>query len=144
MNRQMKNGREKSYGVVVINEKQEFLLIKHRNGNHWDFSKGHKETGESSEETALREVKEETGLDVRLIDGFKERSRYSPQPGIHKTVTYYFGFSTGKVTVQDEEILDFGYFSYERALEKITFHQSREILNLAKVFMDTYLDANKD
>ncbi len=136
--------KERSYGVVVINEMQEFLLIKHRSGEHWDFSKGHKESSESSEETALRELREETSLEVMLIDGFKERSRYSPRLGIEKTVTYYFGFSMGEVTIQEEEILDYGFFSYEKALEKITFTQSKEILRSAKIFMDTYLDANKD
>ena len=144
MNRRNKIEKERSYGIVVINEKREFLLIKHRNGDHWDFPKGHKEGGETSEETALREVKEETGLLVRIIDGFKERSRYSPKENVDKTVTFYFGFSMGKVKVQEEEVLDFGFFPYEKALEKITFIQSKEILNLAKIFMDTYLDANKD
>ncbi len=144
MSKDLKPIKEKSYGAVIINERREFLLIMHRHGNHWDFSKGHKEVGESSEETVLREVREETGLEVTLIDGFKERSRYSPEPGIQKTVTYFFGFSTGEVTIQEEEILDFGFFTYEKALEKITFHQSKEILNLAKIFMDTYLSANVD
>ena len=56
MNRWIKIEKERSYGAVVINEKREFLLIKHRNGEHWDFPKGHKEDGESSEDTALREI----------------------------------------------------------------------------------------
>lgn len=55
-------------------------------------------------------------------------------------MTLYFGFSMGEVEVQEEEVLDFGFFSYEKALEKITFIQSKEILNLAKIFMDTYLE----
>ena len=144
MSKIVKDKNEKSYGIVVINEKREFLLIKHRNGGHWDFPKGHKNLEESNQETALREVREETGLDVRLIDGFKEKSKYSPELGINKTVTVYFGFSMGRVTIQEEEILEFIFLAYENALEKITFHQSKEILKMAKNFMDTYLDANKD
>ena len=105
--------REKSYGAVIINEKKEFLLIRHKNGGHWDFPKGHKEAGESSKETALREVLEETGLTVRLIEGFKEKSRYSPKPGVEKTVTFYLGFSMGEVQIQEEEILDFEYLTYD-------------------------------
>ena len=144
MNRWIKIEKERSYGAVVINEKREFLLIKHRNGEHWDFPKGHKEDGESSEDTALREILEETGLETTIIDGFKERIKYSPRENVEKIVTFYFGFSMDNVTIQEKEVLDFGFFTYEKALEKITFNQSKEVIKLAKTFMDTYLDANRD
>jgi tRNA nucleotidyltransferase (CCA-adding enzyme) len=136
--------KEKSYGAVIINEKKEFLLIRHKNGEHWDFPKGHKEEGESDRETAVREVLEETGLIVRLIDGFKEKTRYSPKPGVDKTVTYYLGFSMGKVTIQEEEIMEYEYLPFEEALEKITFNESKEVIRAAKQFIDTYLQANDD
>lgn len=136
--------REKSYGAVIINEKKEFLLIRHRNGGHWDFPKGHKEEGESSKETAMREVFEETGLRVRLIEGFKEKSKYSPKPGVEKTVTFYLGFSMGEVKIQEEEILAYEYLSYDEAKVKITFKESKSILASAKQFMDTYLQSNED
>lgn len=144
MNRRTSQGKERSYGAVIINEKKEFLLIKHRNGEHWDFPKGHKEAEESDKATAIREVLEETGLSVRLIEGFKEKSRYSPRPGVDKTVTYFMGFSTGEVTIQEEEILEYEYLSFEEANERITFQESKDILKAAKQFMDTYLNANED
>ena len=136
--------REKSYGAVIINEKKEFLLIRHKNGGHWGFPKGHKEAGESSKETALREVLEETGLTVRLIEGFKEKSRYSPKPGVEKTVTFYLGFSMGEVQIQEEEILDFEYLTYDEAKARITFKESKSIIASAKQFIDTYLQSNED
>lgn len=136
--------REKSYGAVIINEKKEFLLIRHKNGGHWDFPKGHKEAGESSKETALREVLEETGLTVRLIEGFKEKSRYSPKSGVEKTVTFYLGFSMGEVQIQEEEILDFEYLTYDEAKARITFKESKSIIASAKQFIDTYLQSNED
>lgn len=136
--------KEKSYGAVIINEKKEFLLIRHKNGEHWDFPKGHKEEGESDRETAVREVLEETGLTVRLIDGFKEKARYSPKPGVDKTVTYYLGFSTGKVIIQEEEIMEFLYLPFDEALVRITFNESKEVIRAAKQFIDTYLQANDD
>lgn len=141
---QFNQEREKSYGAVIINEKKEFLLIRHKNGGHWDFPKGHKEDGESSRETALREVLEETGLEVRLIDGFKEKSKYSPKPGVEKTVTFYLGFSMGAVKIQEEEITEFEYLSYEEAKKRITFSESRKVLGSAKQFIDTYLQSNED
>jgi len=136
--------KEKSYGAVIINEKGEFLLIKHQNGAHWDFPKGHKENDETDRETVIREVLEETGLKVRLIDGFKEKSRYSPIPGVEKTVTFYLGFSMGKVSIQEDEVMEYEYLPYEEAKERITFNESREIIKTAKQFIDTYLQANVD
>lgn len=136
--------KEKSFGAVIINEKGEFVLIKHQNGAHWDFPKGHKENDETDRETVIREVLEETGLKVRLIDGFKEKSKYSPVPGVEKTVTFYFGFSMGQVSIQEDEVMEYEYLPYEAAKERITFNESREIIKTAKQFIDTYLQANAD
>ena len=61
--------REKSCGAIVYREGHgqiELLLIKHRFGGHWSFPKGHMESGETEVQTALREVKEETGLSIQL------------------------------------------------------------------------------
>ena len=55
--------REKSCGCIIIN-KNKVLLIKQTKG-HWGFPKGHVEKDETEIETAIREVKEETGLDVK-------------------------------------------------------------------------------
>ena len=56
---------EKSCGCIVL-DKRTVLLIKHNSG-HWDFPKGHVEGEESEVETAIREVKEETGLDIEAV-----------------------------------------------------------------------------
>ena len=50
----------KAAGGAVINKKEEVLMI-HRHGR-WDLPKGKKKRGERNKETALREVKEETGV----------------------------------------------------------------------------------
>lgn len=144
MNLKDKKIKEKSFGAVIINEYQEFLLIKHRFGEHWDFPKGHKENDETDKETVLREVMEETGLLITIIEGFKEKSRYSPREGTEKTVTFYMGFSTGKVTIQNDEVLDYAFLPYEDALARITFGESKEVLRKAKNFKDTFLNANID
>ena len=60
---------EKSCGAVVFCQKDsdiKFLLVRERSG-FWCFPKGHMEAGESEQETALREVKEETGITVKDI-----------------------------------------------------------------------------
>ena len=55
-------------GGLVINEKGEFLLI--RRSGLWDLPKGHQDPGESLEDTALREVEEETGLKGLILGKF--------------------------------------------------------------------------
>ncbi|MBR6598855.1 MAG: NUDIX domain-containing protein, partial [Oscillospiraceae bacterium] len=66
---------EKSCGGVVYRKSHgnlEILLIKHINSGHWSFPKGHIEANETEQETALREIKEETGIDVVLDPSFRE------------------------------------------------------------------------
>ena len=58
---------EKSCGAIVFRKfhgNVEILLIKHANGGHWSFPKGHVEEGETEVETATREIFEETGISV--------------------------------------------------------------------------------
>ena len=85
--------REKSCGAIVyrmVNEKPQILLIKHKNGGHWSFPKGHIELNETEQETALREIKEETGIDVVLDPSFRETVHYSPKKDTNKEVVYFF------------------------------------------------------
>ena len=73
---------EKSCGIVLFHS-DEFLIIQHSvkpnvTEGHWDFPKGHVEENETEFETAVRELKEETGItDFLLIDNFKHRISYS-------------------------------------------------------------------
>ena len=54
-------------GCVVINDNEELLLLWKRKHQHYEFPGGKVEEGESFEETALRECKEELGVDVTII-----------------------------------------------------------------------------
>ena len=56
---------EKSCGCIVFNEKKQILLV-HQNAGHWGMPKGHVENDETEIQTAKREVKEETNLDVEF------------------------------------------------------------------------------
>jgi 8-oxo-dGTP pyrophosphatase MutT (NUDIX family) len=54
---------EQSFGAVVYRRRKGrvlFLLLKHNSGNHWSLAKGHAEPGETEEQTARREILEET------------------------------------------------------------------------------------
>lgn len=76
---------EKSCGAICYTREEgapRVLVICHRYGGHWAFPKGHVEAGESEEETAMREVREETGAQVRVRPGYREVTTYSPAKGV--------------------------------------------------------------
>lgn len=83
---------EKSCGAIVYRKSHgniEILLIKHVNSGHWSFPKGHMEGSETEVETALREIKEETNLDVIIDPTFRETVSYSPKKDTQKVVVYF-------------------------------------------------------
>ena len=101
---------EKSCGAIVYRKfhgNTEILLIKHVNSGHWSFPKGHVEFGETEVETALREVKEETGIDIIIDPTFREIVSFSPKKGTQKTVVYFIGKARHTdYTPQEEEIAE--------------------------------------
>jgi len=81
-----------SAGAILFRDtrgRREYLLLKSRPGD-WEFPKGGVEGDEELQQTAIREVTEESGItDFRLIDGFRREYNYVFQAGgetIHNTV----------------------------------------------------------
>lgn len=130
---------EKSCGAVVFREVDkdiEFLIISHKGDRHWCFPKGHVEKGESEKETALREILEETGIKVELVEGFKESVHYNPKRDTEKEVVFFLSKSDKqKVKIQVEEIEEYKWLKYKDALLKITFETSKEVLRKAMNFL---------
>lgn len=78
---------EKSCGAIVYRKSHgntEILLIKHINSGHWSFPKGHVEGNETEVETAIREIKEETAIDVMIDPTFRETVSYYPKRDTQK------------------------------------------------------------
>lgn len=133
--------REKSCGALVYREKQEkleLLLIKHRSGGHWSFPKGHVEAGENELQTALREIKEETGLDVSLLEGFRQSVEYFPKPHVKKQVVYFLGHPQSDDTVirQEEEISEYKWCLLDDADDMVTFKNDKHLIKEAKRFLN--------
>jgi 8-oxo-dGTP pyrophosphatase MutT (NUDIX family) len=128
--------REVSAGGIVFRRDPDgtprFLLIKD-SYQHWGFPKGHLEEGESPVVAALRETREETGLEqlivqgpIRIIDWhFRFRGRY-----IHKFCHFFLFESTdGECTPQVAEgITAVRWESLERALEVLSYDNARGVL----------------
>lgn len=128
---------EKSAGCIII-ENEKILLVKQTSGN-WGFPKGHLEKGESETEAAIRETKEETNLDVTILDENKRYSiEYDTNKGAHKEAVYFLAKkNSNNITRQESEITEIRWFNFKEAIETISFENAKELLR--KVLTDLKL-----
>jgi 8-oxo-dGTP pyrophosphatase MutT (NUDIX family) len=105
----------KSCGVIpyrIREEKREYLVLMQTNGS-WSFPKGHMEPGETEIETALRELREETGL---MAVGDPENTatlEYPLHPYGRKQVVLFLWEVAGETKPQETEILDYRWVKPE-------------------------------
>jgi len=72
--------REKTFGIIIFKKEGKGIryLLLHHGGEYWNFPKGHQEAGENEIESALRELREETGItEIKIIDGLGEKIQSS-------------------------------------------------------------------
>ncbi|MGN1298452.1 MAG: bis(5'-nucleosyl)-tetraphosphatase [Candidatus Scatovivens sp.] len=119
--------KEKSCGCIVINNNK-VLLVKHRKG-HWDFPKGHVEGNETEEETAIREVKEETNIDVEIQASKKYKINYIIEDKqVDKDVFFFLAQPLNLTTKPQYEEVDIAEWkTFEEALNLITYENSKNI-----------------
>ena len=122
----MTRRKEISFGIIPIKEGKT-LLVKHRKG-HWAFPKGHAEEGEKPEESACRELFEETGLKVTALLGpsFEESYCYAD---VDKRVTYFLAEVSGEINIQPEEIEEVRWLTLGEAHALATFPECRRLIN---------------
>ncbi|MFP4373700.1 MAG: GNAT family N-acetyltransferase [Spirochaetaceae bacterium] len=109
-----------------------YLLLRHTNGGHWSFPKGHTEAGESERETAVREIHEETGLHPHFRHGFYERIYYLTPKGRKKEVVHFLArVWRPRVRTQVAEISEYRWASYAEARSLLTFENTRLLLDKA-------------
>jgi 8-oxo-dGTP pyrophosphatase MutT (NUDIX family) len=156
---------ERSAGFVVFRVQQTasgksgrlYLLLDY--GRHWDYPKGHIEKGEVDSVAALRELREETGIDnVQIIPGFVRKIVYffraatsgstpGSKPGksnksaktelVKKEVVFFLGRATKEKVSLSEEHCNYAYLPFEEALQRLTFANAREVLRAAEQFLET-------
>lgn len=123
---------EKSCGAIVCQEVDglpRVLVIQHKNGGHWAFPKGHVEQGETEADTARREIREETGLKVKLDQSFRRVVTFSPKPQVMKDVVYFAARPTGgDPKRQEAEVEDMVWATLSQALKLVTYESDREVL----------------
>lgn len=125
-----------SFGIIPIwNDGKiiRFLLVRSMKTQEWTFPKGHKNDGETDEQTALRELAEETGLrDVSIIPDLSFIDTYDFEKDgqrIYKTVTFFPAIVKNYIVTPDKtEIDDFKWATYEEALAPLSFEGPKKIL----------------
>ncbi len=131
---------ESSCGAVVFRNTEgtrKFLLIKNKRSAHWGFPKGHIERGETQYQTAKREVLEETGLHINIIDGYSSTSEYKIAGRVEKRVTIFLAnTSDTKTVIQPEEIDAYVWLDYKSALKQLKFENDKSILISSKKFLE--------
>ena len=134
---------EKSCGAAVFlrEEGRRLYLVEVMRQGHISLCKGHVEGSETETETARREILEETGLEVSLIDGFRETIRYSPYPGCSKEVVFFLAeTSSGETVAQQSEVSSIRFLPLEEALDQLTYEDDRRILRAADRFLSQTRD----
>ncbi|MDP2921804.1 MAG: NUDIX domain-containing protein [Candidatus Omnitrophota bacterium] len=140
--------KEFSAGAVIFKKEGGqilFLVIYSRRNNIWGFPKGHIESGESEKDAAIREIKEETGLDnLRFVEGFSEKVMYEtvskrlPFKGqrIEKYVTYFLCETKDQCIIVDgREISDSRFLALGEAEKLVRFRNLVNILRKANEFL---------
>jgi 8-oxo-dGTP pyrophosphatase MutT (NUDIX family) len=135
-----------SAGAILFRDtrgRREYLLLKSRPGD-WEFPKGGIEGEEELQQTAIREVTEEAGIeDFRLLDGFRQDYDYVFEANgntIHKTVHLFVAKSFEASAELSKEHRDMQWRDYEQAINTITQDGPREILRDAHDFLDEYFE----
>lgn len=132
---------ETSAGGLVVDRlptPTQVLLISRydrRNRLIWSFPKGHVEFGESTQAAALREVREETGIDAQIVDqlGVIDFSFTADARRIHKTVHHFLMVSTGgSLSDEDPEVESVAWIAFDNVADQLAFSDERKLFHKAR------------
>lgn len=140
----MRTVREISSGGIVYRRYKgvtEVALIRVR--NRWCLPKGQVEEGEGVQETALREVREETGLEGRVVAKlgditywYTHKTKEGETIRIFKRVYFYLiRWLRGNVHRHDQEVAEACWWPIEEALQKLSYRTERETMRKAMVLL---------
>jgi 8-oxo-dGTP pyrophosphatase MutT (NUDIX family) len=101
--------------------------------------KGNVEPSESEKDTVIRELKEETGIvDAQFVDGFREKIDYFYRrqgTTIHKEVVFFLIETHTEQVKLSYEHVGYTWLNYQRAMEKLTFKNARDVLQKAHALL---------
>ena len=145
---------EKACGAIIFtneNNVRKYVLLCGHGIYHgyYGFPKGHVEEGETERETALREVKEETGLDVVLYDDFRTVDTHAlareGRPNDTKTNVYFLAeYHDQKLIAQESEVSNLILLDYDAAMNVLQYEELKRELTEAERYlrrMETRMDS---
>ncbi len=126
--------REFSAGGIVFNNRGQVLVTQHSQNKHWSFPKGLIDPGQTTEEAAIREVREEGGVVAEIVDkvGCNKYVYTLNGEKIFKVVTYFLmKYISGDPKDHDWEVSEAGWYEPEDALKQLSFSQDKSLLKKA-------------
>jgi 8-oxo-dGTP pyrophosphatase MutT (NUDIX family) len=127
----MSTERERSFGGVVVRGDEVLVITPAGRPQVTTLPKGGPQSGERPEVTAAREVREETGVEVRIVERLGEvRYRYR-RSGVRvfKTVGFYLcDYVSGDTADHDNEVDEARWVPLERARTELTYPGEREMI----------------
>lgn len=136
---------EKSCGAIIFtkrNNVRKYVIICGVGiyQGYYGFPKGHMEEGETEQETAIREVKEETGLDVVLYDDFRTVDTHAlareGRPNDKKTNVYFLAeYQDQELVAQRSEVSDIILLDYEEAMSVLQYEETKRELTEAEQYL---------
>ena len=113
----------------------EVLVTQHSKHKGWDFPKGHREIYESEEQTALREVEEETGIKAEIIEKVGQTQYFYYEEGsrVLKTVVFYLMKCIGEGEASTAfEVSGMKWLPVDKVEDQLTFKDTKELWRKAK------------
>ncbi|MBE6513158.1 MAG: NUDIX hydrolase [Methanobrevibacter olleyae] len=125
--------------IFIFNENHEFILIKRKNDpfkDSWALPGGFVDYGESTEDAAIREAKEETSIDVELERLFNVYSEPDRDPRRHTVSIVYLAHGNFDDARADDDAKDIGVYSFNDLKEmKLAFDHDK-ILNEIRDYLE--------
>ncbi len=123
---------EIAYGIIPLSKNHtEVLIIQHAKGAYWSFPKGHEEPDESPQQTAKRELHEETGLIVLNFLNYpplhEDYTFVRDGQNIHKSVTYFIAEVSRDLHLQEGEVLDAKWCPLSDLENLMTFEEGKKL-----------------
>lgn len=142
----METKKDYSYGVIPVRKESDVwkVFVLHqiaRTDTYWTFPKGHPETGETYEESALRELHEEAGLTPTSLEKsrtFNHTYQFTHEGTlIEKYVSYYIGYiDNPEFTVQKDEVVEAKWCTFGEARVLLTYDLARQLLDEVAAYLE--------
>lgn len=127
--------------IYKMEKGKPFILFLKNGKNNMDMPKGHIEKGESVEQGALREIREESGINAKFLPYFRESTKYffvEKKAKILKRVYFFIAKSEGDAVKISEEHLGYRWMDKENAIAETKFKNMKKMLPKVYDYIEKY------